>query len=383
MSPRLLLAVALAPSLTACQPASEETDEVVTLATFNVGLAFGYVEEASGRVDPVIDAINASTADVICLQELWTNQGEGAEWTQEVIDRVLGQTASEFPHQFWERTTSPSDAEPTGCTIEEAEPLETCAVAACGDVAPENLADCVLAECGEPFNAVSAGCQNCLVSNLGMPLTDIIVACKGVATDGIVYDGHNGLAILSKYPLQDTEHLAFDYALTARSVLRASVTVREGDPTDAYCTHLASDLSQTLQYPEGGSYGSFAEENNAQRQALLDYVDQSATTDAVVLMGDFNHGVGELPESYQAVLDAGYDDPIGDAGVTCSFCADNTLLEGASDVDDLIDHIYVKGASTGEARIAFDDVVEIVRADGTTVMSNLSDHYGVQVEVLR
>ncbi|MEM6996996.1 MAG: endonuclease/exonuclease/phosphatase family protein [Myxococcota bacterium] len=385
MKARLALTLATVPLLVAC-PAEESTDPTIPLAltTFNVGLAFGYVEEASGRIDPVIAAINASDADVICLQELWTNQGEGAMWTTEAIDRVLGGTAGEFPHQFWERTTSPEDAEPTGCTIEEAEPLETCAVAACGELPPENLADCVLMECPDEFNALSAGCQGCLVSNLGMPLADIVAACKGVATDGIVYDGHNGLAVLSRHPLEASEHLAFDYALTARSALHVNVAPDEGAPFDAYCTHLASDLSETLQYPEGGSYDSYAAENAAQTDALLGFVDDTATADTVALLGDFNHGSGELPDNYQRVLDAGFADPIAEADAGCSFCADNTLLEGATDVDDLIDHVYLMTNDTvDDARIVFDEVVDIARADGTMASSNLSDHYGVRVDLLR
>ena len=326
------------------------------LATFNIGLAFGYVEEASARVDPVIAAINGSRADVICVQELWPNQDDAGAWTESVIDRVLNGTSVEYPHQFWERTVAPEGAEPVGCTIEEAEPLETCALAACGEESPENLADCVLAECGPEFSGTSAGCQSCMVSNLGAPLEDIINACKGVFTDGIVYDGHNGLAVLSRHPLETTEHRAFEYALTARSALHVGVTPEEGEPFDAFCTHLASDLSAALSYPEGGAYTSFAEENAAQANALLDFADQAATAETIALLGDFNHGPGELPENYQLMVDAGWEDPITDAGVACSFCPENTLLEGAEDVGDLIDHVYLKTPGSIEsASIVFNE----------------------------
>ena len=389
MACRAPICLALALGLTAC-PSDDPTDsepepdpQPLVLATFNMGLAFGYVEEASARVDPIIAAVNGSRADVICVQELWTTQNEAGEWTQEVIDRVLAGTAGEFPHQFWQRTTAPEGTEPQGCTVEEAEPLEACAIAACGDESPENLADCVLMSCGVEFSETSAGCQNCMVSNLGGELEDIIMACKGVFTDGIVYDGHNGLAVLSRHPLETTEHTAFDYSLTARSALHVAVTPEEGDPFDAYCTHLASDLSATLAYQEGGTYSSYEEENAAQASALL-HLAESATSDTVALLGDFNHGPGELPDNYQIVLDAGWEDPITDSGVACSFCPENTLLEGAEDVGDLIDHVYVKTPGTVEsASIVFDETVEITRADGTMGQSNLSDHFGVEVELLR
>lgn len=397
MAFRARVALALL-ALTACpssEPSTSEGDtdtdantdatlQSLVLTTFNVGLAFGYVEEASARVDPIIAALSDSTADVICVQELWANQDDAGQWTEDVIGRVLSGTADSFPHQYWERTTSPEGTEPAGCTIEEAEPLEECAFEACGDLAPENLADCVLLECATQFSETSAGCQNCMASNLGGELEDIIAACKGVFSDGIVYDGHNGLAVLSKHPLEVTEHRAFDFSLTARSALHVRVAPADGEPFDAYCTHLASDLSATLDYPEGGTYGSYAEENAAQTTALLAFADETATSDTTVLFGDFNHGPGELPDNYQVVLDAGWADPIADAGESCSFCPDNTLLAGATDVGDLIDHVYLKTSGTVEsASIVFDETVEITRADGTNQSSNLSDHYGVEVELLR
>lgn len=385
----LLLSAAAAVALAGCgaddtEPEPEPEPQPLVLASFNVGLAFGYVEEASARVDPVIAAIEASRADVICVQELWTNQDDAGAWTQEVIDRVLAGTAEAYPHQYWERTTAPEGTAPLGCTIEEAEPLEECAVEACGDVAPENLADCVLVECAAQFSATSAECQNCLAANIGSPLDEIIGACKGVFSDGIVYDGHNGLAVLSRHPLEATEHLAFDFSLTARSALHVAVTPADGDPFDAYCTHLASDLSSTLSYPEDGPYASYAEENASQASDLLAFVDDTATAETVVLLGDFNHGPGELPDNYEIMLDAGYEDPIADADVACTFCPENTLLEGADDVDDLIDHIYVRTPGSIEsAQTVFDETVEVTLADGTTAQSNLSDHYGVEVELLR
>ncbi len=382
-----LLGLTACPSSDASEPEAEAEPQPLVLTTFNVGLAFGYVEEASARVEPIVAALNGSRADIICVQELWPNQNDAGEWTEEVIDRVLAGTAGEFPHQFWERTTAPEGTAPSGCTIEEAEPLEACAFDACGDSAPENLADCVLLECGMEFAGTSAGCQNCMASNLGGELDDIIGACKGVFSDGIVYDGHNGLAVLSRHPFEVTEHRAFEYSLTARSALHVTVTPQEGEPFDAYCTHLASDLSATLAYPEGGTYASYAEENSAQASGVLAFADETASSETVALLGDFNHGPDELPDNYQLMIDAGWQDPIADAGVDCSFCPENTLLEGAEDVGDLIDHVYVQTlqtpATVDSASVVFDETVEITKADGTAEASNLSDHYGVEVVLLR
>lgn len=370
--------------LAACPAEDEGPSEPLSLVTFNVGLAFGYVEDASGRIDPAIDAVNNSGADVVCIQELWTNQDENAEWSQETIDRFLSGTMETYRYQHWERTVAPEDAAPTGCNIEESEPLEVCAFAACGDVPTENITDCVLANCTPEFSETSAGCQSCLAANLGMPLEDIVAACKGVTTSGIVYDGHNGLLVLSKHKFEVEEIIEFDFALTARAALHVRVGSEDVEPFDVYCTHLASNLSSSISYPEGGTYTSFAEENAAQTDALLQWVEQTSTTETVVLLGDFNHGTGELPDSYAKVIDAEFADPIADGDAPCSFCGSNTLLAGATDVDELIDHAYVKtDGQIEEATIVFDSPVSITKADGTVAESNISDHFGVRLDLLR
>lgn len=366
-----------------------EATAPLSVVSFNVGLAFGYVPEASGRKDAVIEALAASDADVVCVQELWTNQNDAGEWTTDVIDETLAATLANFPNQYWSRTVTSDTATPMGCTIEEAEPLEMCAMTNCGEESPENLAGCVTDMCEAEFGAVSPGCQNCLVTNLGGTLDEIIGACKGVFSSGVVYDGHNGLAILSKHPVTTMETLEMDYALTSRAVLHATVAPEGAEPVDVYCTHLASDLSNTIDYPPGGTYSSFAEENAAQATAALAWIDETATAPTTVFAGDFNHGpqVGtghaELADNYQLILDAGFADPIVDSGEFCTYCEANTLQNGSGNDGELIDHVYLRGtAQVQTAAVVYDDVVPVVTTDGSTQMLHRSDHYGVRVDLL-
>jgi endonuclease/exonuclease/phosphatase family metal-dependent hydrolase len=366
-----------------------DADTPMSIVSYNVGLAFGYVSEASGRKDTIITALAESDADVVCLQELWTNQNDAGEWTTDVIEEVLAGSVANFPHQYWARTTTSDTAPPQGCSVEESEPLEACAATNCADVAPENLADCVLTSCADEFNATAAGCQSCLAGNLGMPFEDIVAACKGVISSGVVYDGHNGLAILSKHPLAGTEIDELEYALTSRAILHATVTPEGAPPVDLYCTHLASDLSTSIDYPPGGAYASFAEENAAQANALLAWADSTATAPTVVLAGDFNHGpmIGtghaELDANYQLMVAAGYTDPIADSGEYCSYCSRNLLQDGGGTDGELIDHIYVRGTfEVVSASIVYDDAVDVVTADGPTTQLHRSDHFGVRVDLL-
>ena len=48
----------------------EERNETL-FVSFNVGLADTQVDYYSERKQPVIDAINKTEADVLCLQEVW------------------------------------------------------------------------------------------------------------------------------------------------------------------------------------------------------------------------------------------------------------------------------------------------------------------------
>ena len=375
--------LALAPVLTSgC--AADQTSQVTT---FNLGLAFGYVEEASGRVDPIIAALKEADQDVVCLEELWTNQDDTGAWTTDVIDRVLSGVEAIYPYNYWMRTTVPADAPETGCEIAEADTLLACAQPACGDEPPENLADCVLANCADEFNATSPMCQSCLASNLGQPLDSIITACRGVSKGGIVYDGHNGLALLSKRQLGKTEMLEFDYALTARVALHAVVNLPGVGTSDVYCTHLAADLSSSIAYPPGGTYDSFAAENGGQTQALLDWVKTSQKTGNVVVLGDFDHGpargsfAAEIPDAQKLVIDGGYLDPVSELDPPrCTFCDANLLQKGSGDGGSIIDHVYLPGGPAAtDTEVVFTEPVKITGADGMPKMVNLSDHYGLRV----
>jgi endonuclease/exonuclease/phosphatase family metal-dependent hydrolase len=380
---RTSLAAAFVATLLGCS--ERDGSEQSRVATFNLGLAFGYVPEATARVDPIIDALEASAFDLVCLQELWVDQNEDGEWTTEVIDRVLQGVAGTYPHAYWSRTRVPDDAPEVGCSIEEADMLLACAEPACGHEPPDNLANCVLANCGEEFEATSSPCQTCMVTNLGQPLEDIVEACRGVTRGGVVYDGHNGLAIISKHPLESTGIIELDYTLTARSVLHATVDLPGAGPTDVYCTHIAADLTGEIAYPEGGSFSSFGEENAAQTEVILEHAEQASASN-VALFGDFNHGPAlgsyraELPENYQMVIDAGFESPLTQLDpARCTFCDDNLLLDRTGSGGKAIDHIYLRlddGVGWQDAGIIYDDPLEVTGASGEPRQVHLSDHYG-------
>ena len=60
-------------------------------ATYNLGLAHGFVPLAAERLPHLADALAASPADVLCLQEVWTKKDR--RYVAEALQTL-------FPHQF-------------------------------------------------------------------------------------------------------------------------------------------------------------------------------------------------------------------------------------------------------------------------------------------
>lgn len=347
------------------------------LVTYNMGLARGFVSYADERVDAATEAMAEVDADAVCLQEIWLRQDGEYKWQTDYIDTVLAATAKQYPYSYWHR--SKNEGQATSCTPEEAAGLEACALEYCGDVGAGELADCALEYCGDLFNAASTGCQSCIAANIGNPIDVIMATCVG-GSGSSAYDGHNGLLLLSKKELIETNHVQFTSALTTRSALHAKVKLPGLGESDLFCTHLASDLSSILDYP-GVDFGSYEEEQSYQIDALLSFVEEKATTDHTIVMGDMNTGPDELPNNYQKFTDAGYDNFYLTAfeDTLCTFCAANTLNGGEGEGGETIDHILYQSDATPLMTGRILQATQSIETSEGPIESNLSDHYGVQL----
>jgi endonuclease/exonuclease/phosphatase family metal-dependent hydrolase len=355
-----------------------------SFTTYNVGLARGFVDYASDRTQPVADAVAQLDTDVVCMQEAWLYQDNQMEWNTGQIDAIVNASADTFPHSYLEVTESTGEDLAT-CNNDDTEPMEACVAANCGDVSNDNLATCALGNCGTEFNALSGDCQECISVNLGGSIDQIIGACTGdVGGSAYSYGGHNGLLMLSKHEMTNTEYISLDSAVVQRAVLHATVDIPDFGAADVYCTHLQADLSDSLPYPEGGDFASYEEEQAAQIDAINAYIDETAETDNVVLLGDMNTGPAtgglsaSFPDNYAKFTEAGFsnayldqDDP------QCTYCGSNSLNEG--DAELAIDHVLADFATAvgvaGTERV-LDETQSISTADGDMEL-HLSDHYGV------
>ena len=352
------------------QPDLGEPAEPFSFATYNTGLAINYVDYAEERYAAVLEALGNLEADVVCLQEVWE-----VEHVEGLIDGLKGV----YPYAHYADTTVEDTGTPPACTEEETAPLLACVQENCLGV--EDLTGCVMDKCAAQFATVSNGCITCLAANLTKPIEEIFATCV-LSGSTLTYQGRNGVVLLSKSEFDVTDHLVLDSFLVQRAVLHATF---KDDPaaTHAFCTHLAT----STEAPYNGNFEGYKEEQAAQIDAMVAFIDESAADSPVVLMGDMNTAPviapdlsGEWEDNYAKFETAGFTSPFAkNADPICSWCSDNTLVDDSSN-SRIIDHVFLRAVDRDDlaAQRIMDHLVS-VDVEGAPMEMNLSDHFGVWV----
>ena len=384
------LTFALAFALPACGTDEPEPDpQPVKFISFNAGLATNFVIYAPERRDAVIAAIKDLDAEVVCLQEVWSDED---------TDAILKGVKGTFPHAFTAKTEDdPGSAGlPVACTPGESVPMKECVDKNCSadpnDPCSEapNLAACGLSKCNAQITQASTACFDCIKANIGLGAAGIFATCAKEGGGKYAFKGRNGLAILSKVKLSGTGHTVLKSSVNRRALLEAQATF-VGSKAHLFCTHLTAGLS-SIEY--SGEFGSWEKEQAQQIDAVIAHIDKKVGTEPAVLMGDMNCGpkVGanepEMAANYKKFVDAGFKNPYVDAADSkCTWCDNNTLHDGAdtkSSKGSIIDHILMKNldAAAAKARVAreVDGLVEIEVACKKKQV-HVSDHYGLSVEL--
>jgi endonuclease/exonuclease/phosphatase family metal-dependent hydrolase len=371
LSALALLTTSISLGATACgddETTPAENPEL-SFATYNAGLAYGFVEYAEQRSPLVPPAVAELSVDVLCLQEVWD---------QSDVAAMKSATASKLPTAlFFDNQQSFSES--AACTSGEVDPLLACVEPVCGNT-PE--ATCVLTNCADEFGATSDACQTCLAANVGGTLDAIEAAC-GEGGALYAYDGAFGVGLLTNQEVTASDQLVLESTLNRRGVLYAELATAAG-PLHVFCTHLTADLS--FNYP--GTADSWGDEQRDQIGALLAYVEAKAGTAPTVILGDLNTGpalegiASELPENYALFSDAGWEAPFVSDNPACTFCGENPLVGNPGDPKRtvLIDHVLFKNQPSGSfsSSLILDQDITI-DIEGTDTTSKLSDHYGVAV----
>ena len=357
-----------------------ESGDPTVIATYNAGLAVGFVAGAEDRAPKVADAIAALDADIVCLEEVWL---------PEHVTAVEDAAADSFPHQTFAEPFLPESTGAPACAKGDLDDLLACVGDTCGGVCQDQLVDCVFTNCVGQFLQLPKSCQGCTMANVGGTPEEIQGICEKESTS-FAYGGSFGTGILSKHPfVGDPVHEAFEpgskqldapATTNQRGVHHAVIDAPLGE-VDVYCTHL-SPVFVTIPYPRDS--GSWAEEQSAQIAALRGWVDATQETDTAILAGDFNTGPAEpgidpeVPDNY-AALASGYANFYAGADPECTFCEDNPLV--GDNLSVLIDHVLVRGFDgDGTGERLFTDTIPVETCD-KTIDGALSDHYGLQMNL--
>jgi endonuclease/exonuclease/phosphatase family metal-dependent hydrolase len=341
---------------TAGGKADDPGQKVLSLVTYNAGLARGAVALAEERLPQIIDALTAQSADVVCLQEVW--EDEDAQKIQQVMRPT-------HPFAFREETYDGSDKD-VKCNLWKTFMLDRCVKKNC---TPYGISadECVKTSCADRYQSLTDECKLCLAANTASP---IWCAVWPGARD-YAWEGRNGLLLLSRLPIENPTYVPFDTQLVKRGMITATVA-----GVQVNCTHLSADLD-SVPYPSGLQLTSWKDEQTTQ----VNVIDgASAQGTCTVLLGDLNTGpqsaglTGELPEIYGLIEKTGFveDWP----GRQCTWCQDNPLTGSATDRQ--LDHIMLRGCQlTASYGRLYDGPIQVT-ADKNTLETRLSDHYGLR-----
>jgi len=372
--------------LFACGGDEEPTPEPepppeMTAVTYNAGLALGFVEATDERAPLTTERVAMLQTDVLCVQEVWRQSD------QEALSTMAADT---LPNSAF-IDADPGEPGDTSCQEGETDDLLTCVQnAGCDQICSDKLATCALQNCAAELGSLSSSCLGCIQANIGGALDDILTTCEGPSVP-YAYKGSFGIGLLTSFDVLDEDELVLESTTNRRGILYAELDTPFG-PVHTFCTHLTAVFTD-LDYP--GSFGSWEEEQAAQIDELLTFVDDKAGDDGLVMvMGDFNTGPdggdaysAEVPDNYNKLVGGGLGNPYTlTPGHQCTYCADNPIVaHGNADDEDsvVIDHILIRGftSGAGNADRILDDPIEVDNC-GETITSAYSDHYGVRLNIL-
>jgi len=410
-----------------CGESTSTTDrepEEVIVDAFNVALAGSFIPYEAERRQPIADAIAAHDADILCLQEVWT---------QEDKELIRDTAAQAFPHSalFENDLDTPVD-DPTDqqgqippapttvpcpdeffdadeLTIKEQMDVaidcvrDNCSTIPDSDMGRTTSAACASSNCSIAVAPLLFGidpqhqrCYACVIPQLPTAtFAEMRTTCPTVVNQDLAFGGQNGVMILSRHPLKNAENWVIPGTWNRRSILKATVELPNGAELDTYCNHLTPIFSvppnSINTFPYTGQYGEgmkgpegWQAEQELQAQKLISYVASTSNDRPAVILGDMNAGlgfpaddiVGEGEETFN-ILAAAYT-PAYTADYTplCTFCSTNPVTDTESSV--WIDHIFLynltQSSVTSTARIFDEDVVPV---EGEMLVP-LSDHFGMR-----
>lgn len=384
----LIFTIALAILSASCGPADtcEETEFVpgqeasLTAVTFNVALGPGITRYTSERQPEILSAIADEPFDLLCMQEVWL---------QEDSDAIASMFEGMGYHVLRADTRGENESPEDVCLPGQLDEVIACAERECAEEDPQDVTTCAVKACTDELQEVlkfNPNCVVCAATSPGRTVEEIEEICTSTGNSRI-YDGGNGVLLVSPHPLRETETLRLKASFANRVAQIARIDLPTG-PVEVACTHISAN--QALPPLQSGD-GWWTEEKEAQIATIADRLKERAGCGPQIIMGDLNTSTenGDLiagsESAYDVLVSKGFESPAATwAPPVCSSCAENTFKDSEGD-SRLIDHVAFRTGdvtlveATGVERL-FDEPATF-DVDGETVESSLSDHFGIRVEL--
>ncbi len=400
---------------------AEPRDPVdVAVDTFNVALAGAFIPFEAERRPYIFEAIAASDADVLCLQEVWDQSDKeeirdaAAEaypyyaFFDDDLDTPIDDATNQEGQVPPPPTTAPCAGEPLTTQMNAAVDClrDNCSTIPDSDEGQTTSQACASDKCAGTVapllfgDAEAQRCYACIITQIPTEIFgDIRSRCPSVVNQDLAFQGQNGVMILSRHSLkaENTEELVIPGTWNRRTILRATAELPNAAELDVYCNHLTPIFeSFPLNFfPYTGVYGdgtngptAWQAEQELQAEKLINYVTETSADRPAVVLGDFNAG-HDFPEqdivaegeATLTLLETVYE-PAYTADYTplCTFCSTNPVTNPDADPEETsswIDHILLD-------KLSADSVVSTERvydADVVPVgdeMVPLSDHFGMR-----
>lgn len=336
----------------------------VTIETFNLALAGAFIPYEQARRQPLAEAIANAEADILCLQEVWTQADK---------EMIRDAAATNYPNVviFEDDLDTPLD-DPTdqngeipppwttvpcpdvdgtqgsGTVEEQMSAAIDCVALNCNTKAPGDetgrttSTSCAEAECIDVVAPLIVGdaqqqrCYSCLAPQLPTStFAEIRATCPTVINQVLAFEGQNGVMILSRYPLKDAANWVIPGTWNQRVIMSATAELPGGRELDIYCNHL-TPIFDGAAFPYTGQYGDgmiraagWEAEQQLQAQKLIDYVETTSGDSPAAILGDLNAGHAFPDQGIVAegaptldLLETAFT-PANAAGYTpqCTFCA--------------------------------------------------------------
>lgn len=354
------------------------SDAALDVLSFNGGLGHGINDYAIPRAGPVAQAIAAADWDVLCLDEVYTEEDQ---------DAILSKLALPEDQVVRLDTRGENEDSRDRCAPGELDEGLACMRRACSGLPDEDVTLCAQRNCGEEGLALYLShphCFTCVVAAAGMDVEEIQNLCEGPGATKM-FGGRNGVTLASRVPLKNVESIELPSSHSNRAAHFATIDV-EGESVEVACTHLSHYTA--IINPDRPGFKTWDAEMEAQLRIISDHLSSRAQGRKQLLLGDLNTGpsfigdmISQSPNVWKFIGDLGFVSPAASTDPQiCSRCLDR-LLE-ASPESRLIDHVLTRGDDALKpecAAQALDERIDIVDLTGTARTTNYSDHYGIRV----